>query len=106
MGHLSFLCLRQCVLLTSGLPFLPRDHWALLEEIDLIFAKGYSENMNYVKAARDLPRLSDEDVERVAIQYSFGPANSDSSGDSSGGATQEHTQVDTEKSTFTQSSQV
>ncbi|KAJ5731034.1 Major facilitator superfamily domain general substrate transporter [Penicillium malachiteum] len=46
-----------------------------LEEIDLIFAKGFSENMSYVRAAKEMPYLTDEDVERVAIQYGFGPAD-------------------------------
>lgn len=45
-----------------------------LEEIDLIFAKGYTEKIGYVRAARELPYLSDEEIERMAIQYGFGPA--------------------------------
>lgn len=45
-----------------------------LEEIDLIFAKGYTEKISYVRAARELPYLSDEEIERMAIQYGFGPA--------------------------------
>ncbi|BCR91720.1 uncharacterized protein ACHE_70563A [Aspergillus chevalieri] len=100
--YLFFACVNACFL--PVIYFLyPETAGRSLEEIDLIFAKGYSENLNYVKAAKDLPSLSDEDVERVAIQYGFGPADVDSSSD---GATQEHTQVETEKSTFTQSSQV
>jgi hypothetical protein len=60
-----------------------------LEEIDLIFAKGFSENISYVRAAKELPFLSDEDVERVAIQYGFGavdepkPENSSDSAEAS-----------------------
>lgn len=42
-----------------------------LEEIDLIFAKGYLEKMSYVKAARELPFLSDEEIERKAVEYGF-----------------------------------
>ena len=45
-----------------------------LEEIDLIFAKGYTEKISYVRAARELPYLTDEEIERMAIQYGFGPA--------------------------------
>ncbi|RAO67135.1 uncharacterized protein BHQ10_003147 [Talaromyces amestolkiae] len=45
-----------------------------LEEIDLIFAKGYTEKIGYVRAARELPYLTDEEIERMAIQYGFGPA--------------------------------
>ncbi|KAJ5810530.1 Major facilitator superfamily domain general substrate transporter [Penicillium pulvis] len=55
--------------------FYPETARRSLEEIDLIFAKGYSENMSYVRAAKELPYLSDEDVERVAMQYGFGPAD-------------------------------
>ncbi|KAJ6084458.1 Major facilitator superfamily domain general substrate transporter [Penicillium sp. IBT 16267x] len=54
--------------------FYPETARRSLEEIDLIFSKGYLENMSYVRAAKELPYLTDEDVERVAIQYGFGPA--------------------------------
>lgn len=47
-----------------------------LEEIDIIFAKGYTEKISYVRAARELPYLSDEEVERMAVQYGFGSAES------------------------------
>ncbi|MCJ1229231.1 hypothetical protein MMC12_005896 [Toensbergia leucococca] len=40
-----------------------------LEEIDIIFAKGYCEKIGYVKAAQDLPFLSDEEVETKALEY-------------------------------------
>lgn len=40
-----------------------------LEEIDIIFAKGYVENIGYVKAARDLAFLTDEGVDRMARDY-------------------------------------
>ncbi|GIJ92483.1 hypothetical protein Asppvi_001760 [Aspergillus pseudoviridinutans] len=55
--------------------FYPETAGRSLEEIDLIFAKGYLENMGYVRAAKELPRLSDEEIERVAIQYGFGSAD-------------------------------
>lgn len=55
--------------------FYPETARRSLEEIDLIFAKGFMENMSYVRAAKELPYLSDEDVERVAIEYGFGPAD-------------------------------
>ncbi|KAJ5915834.1 hexose carrier protein [Penicillium verhagenii] len=57
--------------------FYPETAGRSLEEIDLIFAKGYSENMNYVRAAKELPFLSDEEIERAAMQYGFGPAEGD-----------------------------
>ncbi|OOF91458.1 hypothetical protein ASPCADRAFT_177520 [Aspergillus carbonarius ITEM 5010] len=62
--------------------FYPETSGRSLEEIDLIFAKGYLENMNYVRASKELPHLSDEEVEQVAIQYGFGPAEQPHSGDS------------------------
>ena len=40
-----------------------------MEEIDLIFAKGYVEKMNYVKAAKELPRLTVDDMEALAKEY-------------------------------------
>lgn len=42
-----------------------------LEEIDLIFAKGYVENMSYVRASKELPYLTDVEVENVARSYGF-----------------------------------
>lgn len=49
--------------------FYPETSHRSLEEIDLIFAKGYFENISYVKAAKELPKLSVEDMERLAAQY-------------------------------------
>ncbi|OBT39844.1 hypothetical protein VE00_09108 [Pseudogymnoascus sp. WSF 3629] len=43
-----------------------------LEEIDLIFAKGFVENMSYVRASKELPYLTDAEVENVARSYGFG----------------------------------
>lgn len=62
--------------------FYPETKGRSLEEIDLIFAKGYLEKMTYVRAAKELPFLTDEEVEQVAIQYGFGPADQPASGDS------------------------
>lgn len=52
--------------------FYPETAGRSLEEIDIIFAKGYCENISYVKAARDLPKLTDEQVEQKALEYGFG----------------------------------
>ena len=49
--------------------FYPETARRSLEEIDLIFAKGYIENISYVKAGKELPSLSVEDMEQLAIQY-------------------------------------
>ncbi|KAH8666660.1 sugar transporter [Xylariales sp. PMI_506] len=49
--------------------FYPETAGRSLEEIDIIFAKGYVEKISYVKAAQDLPFLSQEEVESEAIRY-------------------------------------
>ncbi|KAI1344230.1 general substrate transporter [Xylariaceae sp. FL0016] len=49
--------------------FYPETARRSLEEIDIIFAKGHVENMSYVKAAKELPLLSDEEVEQEALRY-------------------------------------
>ncbi|PLN79661.1 general substrate transporter [Aspergillus taichungensis] len=52
--------------------FYPETANRSLEEIDIIFAKGFTENISYVKASHDLPKLSDEEVEQKAAEYGFG----------------------------------
>lgn len=52
--------------------FYPETAGRSLEEIDIIFAKGYCENISYVKAARELPKLTDEQIEQKALEYGFG----------------------------------
>jgi sugar porter (SP) family MFS transporter len=51
--------------------FYPETAGRSLEEIDLIFAKGYCENMSYVKAAYELPKLTDDEIEAKAAEYGF-----------------------------------
>lgn len=51
--------------------FYPETRRRSLEEIDLIFAKGYTENISYVKAAKELPYLSDREIEQMARNYGF-----------------------------------
>ena len=53
--------------------FYPETRRRSLEEIDFIFAKGYTENISYVKAARELPLLSPEEIEEHAVRYGFAP---------------------------------
>lgn len=52
--------------------FYPETANRSLEEIDIIFAKGFTENISYVKASHELPKLSDEEVEQKAAEYGFG----------------------------------
>lgn len=40
-----------------------------LEEIDIIFAKGFVENIPYVRAAQELEFLSDEGIDQKAREY-------------------------------------
>ncbi|KAF7550635.1 hypothetical protein G7Z17_g5571 [Cylindrodendrum hubeiense] len=49
--------------------FYPETANRSLEEIDIIFAKGFVENMSYVKAAKEMPFLSHEEVEQEALRY-------------------------------------
>jgi hypothetical protein len=55
--------------------FYPETKKRSLEEIDLIFAKGYLENISYVKASYDLPFLNDREVEVMAKKYGFADAD-------------------------------
>ncbi|KAF8477286.1 general substrate transporter [Kalaharituber pfeilii] len=58
--------------------FYPETRRRSLEEIDYIFAKGHEENISYVRAAKELPPLSGEQIEEMAIRYGFvgGPGRS------------------------------
>ena len=49
--------------------FYPETRQRTLEEIDIIFAKGHAENINYVKAAAALPLMSTEEIERASLRY-------------------------------------
>ncbi|KAG0636364.1 general substrate transporter [Tuber brumale] len=55
--------------------FYPETRLRSLEEIDFIFAKGYEEKISYVKAAKELPPLSPEEIEEYAIHYGFAYAS-------------------------------
>lgn len=56
--------------------FYPETANRSLEEIDIIFAKGHAEGKSYVTAAKELPYLSDSEVEQEAIRYGLISANS------------------------------
>lgn len=51
--------------------FYPETKMRSLEEIDLIFAKGYLEDMSYVRAAKELPFLDDRGIEEKLREYGF-----------------------------------
>ena len=46
----------------SSTTFYPETAGRSLEEIDLIFAKGYVEKISYVRAAKELPKMNEEEV--------------------------------------------
>lgn len=60
---------------SAQLLLYPETSLRSLEEIYLIFAKGYYKNMSYVKAAQELPKLSVQDMEQQATQYGLAEAN-------------------------------
>ncbi|KAL7626472.1 hypothetical protein AAE478_003244 [Parahypoxylon ruwenzoriense] len=49
--------------------FYPETAKRSLEEIDIIFAKGFVEKKSYVRAAEELPLLTDEQIEQEALKY-------------------------------------
>jgi hypothetical protein len=64
--------------------FYPETKQRSLEEIDIIFAKGFCENISYVKASQDLPYLDDAGIDEEAREYGF------SSGEDAAGQHQMH----------------
>lgn len=63
--------------------FYPETSGRSLEEIDLIFAKGFTENISYVKAAQDLPQLNEEDIRRYAVENGYLSGDEESGSDRS-----------------------
>lgn len=53
--------------------FYPETAGRSLEEIDLIFAKGFLENKSYVRAAKELPHLSEAEIDQMGKEYGFSP---------------------------------
>lgn len=66
--YLFFAVVNACFLPVIWF-FYPETANRSLEEIDIIFAKGSVENMSYVKAAKEMPFLSDAEVEQEALRY-------------------------------------
>ncbi|KAH6653109.1 general substrate transporter [Truncatella angustata] len=52
--------------------YYPETAGRTLEEIDIIFAKGHEENISYVKAAKDLPMLDEQEIREYAQKYGVG----------------------------------
>ena len=53
--------------------FYPETKMRSLEEIDFIFAKGFTEQKSYVRAAKELPMMAGKGaaIEQMMIQYGF-----------------------------------
>lgn len=66
--YLFFAVVNACFLPVIWI-FYPETANRSLEEIDIIFAKGSVEKMSYVRAAEEMPFLSDAEVEREALRY-------------------------------------
>lgn len=69
--YLVFAIINACFLPVIFL-FYPETQGRSLEEIDIIFAKGFVEDMSYVRASNELPMLDDKGVEDYARQYDLG----------------------------------
>jgi hypothetical protein len=63
--YLLFAALNFCFLPVIYF-FYPETSGRSLEEIDLIFAKGYIQNKSYVTAAKELPMLDDREIEQYS----------------------------------------
>ncbi|KAJ5667751.1 uncharacterized protein N7477_006321 [Penicillium maclennaniae] len=70
-GTYLFFAVMNAIFIPPMYFFYPETAGRSLEEIDLIFAKGFVDNISYVKASHELPRLTDEEIEQYAIQYGF-----------------------------------
>lgn len=66
--YLFFAIVNACFLPVIWI-FYPETANRSLEEIDIIFAKGSVEKISYVKAAAEMPFLSDAEVESEALRY-------------------------------------
>ncbi|KFY11546.1 hypothetical protein V492_04397 [Pseudogymnoascus sp. VKM F-4246] len=69
--YLVFAIINACFLPVIFF-FYPETQGRSLEEIDVIFAKGYTEKMSYVKASHELPSLGDHELADYARQYDIG----------------------------------
>lgn len=66
--YLFFAIVNACFLPVIYFTY-PETAKRSLEEIDIIFAKGYCENIGYVKAAQELEFLTDEGIDTKARDY-------------------------------------
>ncbi|KAJ5378106.1 Sugar transporter STL1 [Penicillium cataractarum] len=74
-GTYLFFAAMNAIFIPPMYFFYPETAGRSLEEIDIIFAKGYCEKISYVKASHELPRLTDEEIEQKAVEYGFADAS-------------------------------
>ncbi|OBT52266.1 hypothetical protein VE04_08223 [Pseudogymnoascus sp. 24MN13] len=74
--YLVFAIINACFLPVIFF-FYPETQGRSLEEIDIIFAKGYIEKITYVKASHELPMLDDAGVGEYARRYDLGVDSND-----------------------------
>jgi sugar porter (SP) family MFS transporter len=70
-GTYLFFAIMNAIFIPPMILFYPETAGRSLEEIDIIFAKGYCENMSYVRASKELPKLTNEEIEAKALEYGF-----------------------------------
>lgn len=68
--YLLFAALNACFIPIIYF-FYPETKNRSLEEIDIIFAKGFVEKMSYVRAANELPPLTNEEIQAKSAEYGF-----------------------------------
>jgi hypothetical protein len=68
--YLFFAAVNACFFPIINI-FYPETKDRSLEEIDIIFAKGFIEKMTYVNAAKQLPFLSNAEIDAKAREYGF-----------------------------------
>jgi hypothetical protein len=91
-GTYLFFAVLNALFIPAIYFFYPETSGRSLEEIDLIFAKGYVENKSYVLAAEELPMLDDSEIDRVARE--LGLDRGDEETGSSDGSVKEKRRTD------------
>lgn len=67
----SFFAVLNAIFLPILYFFYPETSGRSLEEIDIIFAKGYDEKISYVHAEQRLPKLNAAETAAMAREYGF-----------------------------------
>ena len=89
--YLLFAALNACFIPIIYF-FYPETSGRSLEEIDLIFAKGYLEKMNYVHAAKELPQMDESEIAQWSRDYHVRDSDEEDARSSDGSFKQKKTQ--------------